>query len=130
MKAEALINTGNIDNGLSSVDNVRNFQGANLAATSGTSQSLAQAKEIVRRERRIALMFRGLAFYDARRVGYIYNSSNGGGRTGCILIDGSGNVQTNVSINYNYLDYWDVPGNETSYNPAKSGSAPIVNPQQ
>jgi outer membrane receptor protein involved in Fe transport len=130
MKAEALINTGSIDPGLTHVDNVRNYQGANLAPTSGTGLTLAQAKEVVRRERRIALMFRGFAFYDARREGYIYNSTNGGGRTGCVLIDGSGNVQTNVFINYNYLDYWDVPGNETAYNPASSGSAAIINPQQ
>lgn len=130
MKAEALINTGNIDQGLASVDNVRNYQGANLAPTSGANLTLAAAREVIRRERRIALMFRGLAFYDARRVGFIYNASNGGGRTGCVLIDDNGVTQTNVSINYNYLDYWDVPGNETAYNPASSSSAPVVNPQQ
>lgn len=130
MKAEALINTGAIDQGLTSVDKVRAYQGANLAATSGTSQTLAEAREIVRRERRIALMFRGLAFYDARRVGYIYSTSNGGGRSNCVLIDNTGATQTGVVIDYNYLDYWDVPGNETAYNPATSGSAAITNPQQ
>jgi hypothetical protein len=130
MKAEALINTGSIDVGLSSVDNVRKFQGANLAATSGKGLTLAQAQAQVRSERRIALMFRGLAFYDARRWGVIVSTANGGGRTGCNLIDNTGTLQTNVTIDYNYLDYWDVPGNELSYNPAKSGSAAVVNPIQ
>jgi hypothetical protein len=130
MKAEALINTGNIDQGLTSVDNVRAYQGANLAPTSGTGLSLAQAVKQVYSERRVALMFRGLAFYDARRFGIIYPVANGGGRTGANLIDATGALQTNVTIDYNYLDYWDVPGNETAYNPASSGSAPINNPAQ
>ena len=75
-------------------------------------------------------MFRGLAFYDARRWGVIVSTANGGGRTGWNLIDNTGTLQTNVTIDYNYLDYWDVPGNELSYNPAKSGSAAVVNPIQ
>lgn len=130
MKAEALIYTGNIDGGLTSIDNIRTFQGANLAAVHGTGLSLAAAKEELRRERRIALMFRGLAFYDARRWGVITSTSNGGGRTGCVLIDNTGKLNTNVTIDYNYLDYWDVPGNELSYNAASSSSAPVVNPLQ
>jgi starch-binding outer membrane protein, SusD/RagB family len=130
MKAEANINTGNIPAGLTSIDNVRQFQGAGLPAVAGSGLSLAAAREVVRRERRIALMFRGLAFYDARREGFIYSTANGGGRSACVLIDNSSHLNTNVTIDYNYLDYWDVPGNETAYNAAASGSAPIVNPQQ
>ena len=75
-------------------------------------------------------MFRGLAFYDARRWGVITSTTNGGGRTGCWLIDNNGNLNTNVTIDYNYLDYWDVPGNELSYNAASASSAPVVNPLQ
>ncbi|HMG07055.1 MAG TPA: RagB/SusD family nutrient uptake outer membrane protein, partial [Mucilaginibacter sp.] len=68
MKAEALINTGNISAGLLSINNVRTYQGAGLPALSG-SLSLTAAKEELRRERRVALVFRGVAFYDARRLG-------------------------------------------------------------
>lgn len=81
MKAEALINTDQIDAGLASVDNVRKYQKAGLGAVSGTGMSFAAAKEEVRRERRVALVFRGTAFYDARRQGIIYDVSKGGGRT-------------------------------------------------
>ena len=41
----------------------------------------------------------------------------------------AGVVSTNATIDYNYLDYWDVPDNELAYNPAAAGSAPIVNPR-
>jgi hypothetical protein len=75
-------------------------------------------------------MFRGVAFYDARRFGVIVSTANGGGRANCNLIDASGTLQTGVLIDYNYMDYWDVPGNELAYNPAKTGSAPVVNPIQ
>jgi starch-binding outer membrane protein, SusD/RagB family len=130
MKGEANIYAGSIDLGLGSIDKIRKYQGANLAAVSGTGLSLAAAKEEVRKERRIALMFRGLAFYDARRWGVITSVSSGGGRTGCVLIDNNGNLNTNVTIDYNYLDYWDVPGNELAYNAASSSGAPVQNPQQ
>jgi len=130
MKGEAKIYTNDIEGGLASIDNVRTYQGANLAAVAGLGLSLAQAKEEVRRERRIALMFRGLAFYDARRWGVITSVSKGGGRTGCWLIDNSGKLNTNVTMDYNYLDYWDVPDNELAYNPAGAGSAAVKNPQQ
>jgi hypothetical protein len=130
MAAEANIYTGNIDLGLSSIDQIRTYQGANLTAVSGTGLSLAQAKEELRKERRIALMFRGLSFYDARRWGVITSTTNGGGRTGCWLVDNNGNLNTNATIDYNYLDYWDVPGNELAYNAASSSSAPVQNPQQ
>lgn len=127
MKGEANIYLNNISTGLKSIDNVRNYQGANLAPLN-SGLSLAAAKEQLRSERRIALMFRGIAFYDARRWGVIYSTANGGGRTGCWLIDANGNLNVNATIDYNYLDYWDVPGNESAYNAAGSGSVPIINP--
>ena len=128
MKAEALINTSQINPGLTIIDNIRTLQGAGLAAVSGTGLTLAQAKEELRRERRVVLAFRGISFYDARRWGIIKSLSSGGGRTGAVLVSSTGGVSTNGSIDYNYLDYWDVPGNELTYNAPAAGSAPVVNP--
>ncbi len=129
MKAEALIYTNQINQGLAIIDAVRTRQGAGLSAVSNTGLSLSQAKEELRRERRIVCAFRGLSFYDARRWGVINPISQGGGRTGATLVSSTGVVSTNGTIEYGYLDYWDVPGNELAYNPAASGSAPIKNPK-
>src|SRR6185503_12668049 len=137
MKAEAMINSSQIDAGLAQIDAVRNYMGAGLTAVSGTGLTLVQAKEELRKERRIALAFRGLSFYDARRLIFPGRTapisepfSSGGGRTGCMLIPTSGTLNTNVTIDYGYLDYWDVPDNELAYNPAASGSAATKNPKQ
>jgi starch-binding outer membrane protein, SusD/RagB family len=129
MKAEALIYTGSIDLGLASIDAVRTSQGAGLAAVANTGLTLAQAKEELRRERRVALPFIGLSFYDARRWGVINPRAQGGGRTGAVVITGTGAVNTNATIEYNFLDYWDVPDNELVYNPPATGSAPVKNPK-
>ncbi|MGL1604126.1 hypothetical protein ACSTI6_23600, partial [Vibrio parahaemolyticus] len=52
-------------------------------------------------------------------------------RTGCVLIAGTaGTLNTNATIVYGFLDYWDVPDNELAYNPPASGSASVVNPKQ
>ncbi|HTE28700.1 RagB/SusD family nutrient uptake outer membrane protein [Flavitalea sp.] len=129
MKAEALINTSKINEGLAIIDAVRTYQGAGLAAISGTGLSLTQAKEELRRERRVAFPFIGLSFYDARRFGIINPIAQGGGRKGAVVISGSGAINSNATIEYNYLDYWDVPDNEVVYNPPGEGSAPIKNPK-
>jgi len=129
MAAEAKIYTGDIDGGLTLIDEVRDYQGAGLAHVSGTGLTLDQAKEELRRERRVALAFRGFSFYDARRWGVLDDVSQGGGRTGCVVVDNSGNVNTNATINYNFLDYWDVPDNELAYNPPAAGSDPVKNPK-
>lgn len=126
MKAEALINTNQIDAGLAIIDAIRTLQGAGLAAVSGTGLNLAQAKEELRRERRIVCAFRGLSFYDARRWGVIDPTSS---RTGAVAVSNTGVVSTNATIVYGYLDYWDVPGNELTYNPPAAGSAPVKNPK-
>ena len=128
MKAEAKINTNDVVGALASIDAVRTAQGAGLAALAGTTVSLANAKEEVRRERRCALAFRGLAFYDARRYGI--SEKGGAGKTGAVVVDGTGKVNTNATVKYNYLDYWDVPDNELAYNPAAAGSAPLTNPKK
>jgi starch-binding outer membrane protein, SusD/RagB family len=126
MKAEALIQTGQIDLGVKSINNVRNYQGAGLTDL-GTGLTLAVAYEELRRERRIGLAFKGLSFYDARRWEIIDPTKS---RTGCTVLSSTGVVSTNATIVYGYLDYWDVPDNELAYNPAATGSAPIKNPKQ
>lgn len=135
MIAEALINTGAINTGLSHIDAVRDAQGAGIAPVSGTDLNLAQAKEELRRERRIGLYLRGLAFYDARRWGVIDDVSKGGGRSGAVVLSngpsntgGGTKVNTNCFINYNYLNYWDVPKNELEFNAPLAGSAPVISP--
>lgn len=126
MKAEALINTGQVDAGVALINAVRSLQNANITSPNGLS--LVDAKEELRKERRCALLFRGLAFYDARRLGYIDDVSVGGGRKKCTVLSATGAVNTNATINYNYLSYWDVPQNELDFNAAAPGSAPVRNP--
>ena len=126
MKAEALIQTGQIDLGVQSINAVRTYQGAGLAPlAAGMSQ--AAAYEELRAERRIALAFKGLSFFDARRWDIIDPTKS---RTGCVVISAAGGLNTNATINYGYLDYWDVPDNELAYNPPATGSAPVKNPKQ
>ena len=126
MKAEALIQTGSIDLGVQSINNVRTYQGAGLTAL-GAGMTQAAAYEELRAERRIALAFKGLSFFDARRWDIIDPTKS---RTGCVVISAAGALNTNATINYGFLDYWDVPDNELAYNPAVSGSAPVKNPKQ
>ena len=126
MKAEALIMTGQVDAGATAIDAVRTYQGAGLTAL-GAGLTQAAAYEQLRRERRIALAFRGLSFYDARRWDIIAPDKS---RTGAVVVSSTGAVSTNATIVYGFLDYWDVPDNELAYNPAETGSAPTKNPKQ
>ena len=126
MKAEALIMTGQVDAGAAAIDAVRTYQGAGLTAL-GAGLTQAAAYEQLRRERRIALAFRGLSFYDARRWDIIAPDKS---RTGAVVVSSAGVVSTNATIVYGFLDYWDVPDNELAYNPAEAGSAPTKNPKQ
>ena len=126
MKAEALIMTGQVDKGAESIDAVRTYQGAGLTAL-GTGLTQAAAYEQLRRERRIALAFKGLSFYDARRWEIIAPDKS---RTGAVVVSSTGAVNTNATIVYGFLDYWDVPDNELAYNPAAAGSAATKNPKQ
>jgi starch-binding outer membrane protein, SusD/RagB family len=121
MKAEAKIYLGDIAGGLANIDAVRTFQGAGLTAVAGTTTDPIVAKEELRRERRIGLLFRSLSFYDARRWGIIDPVSAGGGRKGAVVVDKNKVINTNATIDFNYLDYWDVPDNEVVYNPPPSG---------
>lgn len=127
MKAEAHINLGGagIETGLAIIDAIRTAQGAGLTPVAGTGLTQAQAREELRRERRVVVALRGLSFWDARRWGVATSST---GRTGCVAMKNTGTVSTNATIVYNYLDYWDVPGNELTYNPPSASSAPVKNP--
>ncbi len=129
MKAEANIKLGNIATGLASVDAVRTYQGAGLSAVSGVVTDPALAYEELRKERRVALLFRNVALYDARRWGVLDDVSAGGGRTGCVVLSTTGTLNTNATINYNFVDYWDVPDDETALNPPSATSAAVKNPK-
>jgi hypothetical protein len=123
MKAEAKLWKGDVAGAAASINAVRNYQGAGIAAI--TSTNAAVVKEELRKERRVALAFRGLSFYDARRWGVLDN-----GRTGAVVISKDGSsISTNATIKYGYLDYWDVPDNELANNPAGAGSATTKNPK-
>jgi len=133
MLAEAQINLGNIDAGLAHVDKVRVSENAGLAAVSGTGLSLAAAKEELRTERRIGLFEKGVAFYDARRWGVTAPVASGGGRANAIvyvphsLINTANDQPLPCFMEYNYMDYWDIPQNELDFNAPASGSAAVKN---
>lgn len=133
MMAEAYIRTGQIDQGLAIIDEIRDYQDANLYPVSGTGLTQAQAIEELRRERRVALFMRGLAFYDARRWGVTAPSAQGGGRANAVVYLPAALAGTaidtvrNCFMEYNYMDYLDVPLNEVDFNAAAPGSAPIKN---
>ena len=132
-RAEALIYTNQIEQGLQIVDQVRTAQGANLPAVAGTGLSQTQAVAELRRERRVALYVRGTAFYDARRWGRTAPLSQGGGRTDAVvflpssLVGGGGDAARVCVMDYRYVDYFDVPQNELDFNPPSSISAPVKN---
>ena len=130
MLAEANIRTGAIETGLGYVDNVRQYMGAfgaGLLPVQGTGLNLTQALTELTMERRVALVYRGLSYFDSRRFGWIYDISKGGGAYNQTVLDGA-KLNTMATINYNFLDYWDVPADEFVLNPAAAGSAPILNP--
>jgi len=126
MLAEAKIRTGDIAGGVTLINTVRSYQNAGVAALS-TSITAAQALTALTNERGAALAFRGLSWFDARRWGWTYSTANGGGRYGATLIYNKV-VYNNATINYNFMDYWDVPADETVKNPPASGSAAVKNP--
>ncbi|HJT75511.1 MAG TPA: RagB/SusD family nutrient uptake outer membrane protein [Chitinophaga sp.] len=128
MLAEANIRLNNIDAGLAYVDAVRDYMGAGVTAVAGTGLSEIEALNELVKERRVALVFRGLSFYDSRRWGWTYDVTNGGGSYGNTFLTSAGTVNTNVTINYDFLDYWDVPADESDLNPPGEGSAAVKNP--
>jgi hypothetical protein len=127
MLAEANIRTGNIPAGLTIIDAVRNHQGAGVPALAGTTLTTSQALNVLTQERLAALAYRGLSFFDLRRWGWSYAKAKGGGRYGCTVLYNKA-VYTNGFIDYNYMDYWDVPADETEKNAPGTGSSAVKNP--
>ncbi|MBD0295752.1 MAG: RagB/SusD family nutrient uptake outer membrane protein, partial [Flavisolibacter sp.] len=132
MRAEAKINSGDIEGGLQLVDAVRAYQKANLPSVAGKGLTKAQALEELRRERRVALFLKGTAFYDARRWGIIQPKAQGGGRAGGIVLIPGNLLGTNSAfeavpcfLDYSYMEYWDVPQNELDFNAPAPGAAPV-----
>ena len=126
MLAEAKIRTGDVAGGVTLINTVRTYQKAGVAALA-TSITATQALTELTKERGAALAFRGLSWFDARRWGWSYSTANGGGRYGATLIYNKV-VYTNATLNYNFMDYWDVPGDETGKNAPATGSAAVINP--
>jgi len=126
MLAEANIRSGNVNTGVGFINTVRTYQGAGVAAIPN-GLTVAQALQELTMERLAALALRGLSFYDLRRRGWTYAIANGGGRYGSTLIFNN-TVYTNATIDYNFMDYWDVPGDEIEKNAPAAGSAAVVNP--
>jgi hypothetical protein len=125
MLAEANLRTGNIPAGVGLINAVRTYQGAAVAALP-TTLTLSQAMQELTMERLAALALRGLSYYDIRRWGWTYSIANGGGRYGNTLIYNN-IVYTNATIDYNFMDYWDVPGDELEKNSPSADSAPVKN---
>ncbi|QMW03427.1 RagB/SusD family nutrient uptake outer membrane protein [Spirosoma foliorum] len=123
MLAEANMRLGNIETGLGFVDAVRTYQGAGVAAVAGTGLTLSKALTELTKERRVSLFGRGLSYYDNRRWGWTYDISNGGGSYGNTVVTTAGVVNKNVTINYNFMDYWDVPADESVLNPTTTSVA-------
>jgi hypothetical protein len=134
MMAEADIYQGQISNGCALIDQVRASQNAGLppCASHGLTQDSAIAQ--LHSERRIGLYHHNVSWYDARRWGITQPAADGGGRTGNILVPASilGPPITAATllpcqINYSFTDYWDVPANETDFNPPGTASAATHN---
>jgi len=128
MLGEANIRLGNITTGLSFVDAVRDYQGAGVTHVSGVVTDLPTAMKELTNESRVSLFGRGLSFYNSRRWGWIYDISSGGGQYGQWVYNANKTYFTNVTVDYNFMDYWDIPADETQLNPPGTGSAPILNP--
>jgi starch-binding outer membrane protein, SusD/RagB family len=116
MLAEVLIRKDEIEEGLAYIDAVRTHQNSGLPALVGTGLNKEQALEELRSERRVALFINGLAFYDARRWGILKPVSEGGGRENAVICYKNG-VPELATIDYNYLEWWDVPAQEFEFNP-------------
>lgn len=118
MLAEVKLRKDNdIDGALTLVDAVRTYQNAGLAAVAGTGLTKAQALEELRKERRIGLFLKGTSFYDARRWGILKPVAQGGGRTNANVVVAADGTTEACTIDYQYLEWFDVPASETDFNP-------------
>jgi hypothetical protein len=128
MLAEANLRLGNTDVGLGYVDAVRAYQGAGIGSVANGGLGAVDAMMELVMERRVALVFRGTSFYDMRRWGWAYDIGVGGGSYGNNFLTNDGVLHKDVTINFDFMDYWDVPADEADLNPAGEGSVAIKNP--
>ena len=118
MAAEAKLALGNAGEAAELVNTVRDMQGAGLdALTAGDIEF-----ETIRRERRVALLARGLAYYDARRLRI--STPDGGRENAWVYRSDNETLDTDASIYYNFRPYWPVPVHETTFNPPLDAGAP------
>ena len=74
-----------------------------------------------------------MAFYDARRLNITAPAASGGGRQNAIVYLPASLLGTPTDevrpcfMEYNYMDYWDVPANELDFNAPAAGSPPVKN---
>jgi hypothetical protein len=130
MLAEANIMTGNVNAGLTLVDQERTYQGAGVTPVANTGLTQALAYNQLVRERRVALFGRGLSFWDSRRWGWTYDIKQGGGSYGNQILytlpAGGSQMNYNATFDYNFMDYWDVPADEVILNPPSPATAKVV----
>jgi hypothetical protein len=69
-----------------------------------------------------------MSWYDFRRWGTSYAISNGGGANNQNFLNGSTIHYGTATIDYNFLDYWDVPADEYVLNPPAASGASWKNP--
>jgi starch-binding outer membrane protein, SusD/RagB family len=124
MLAERKIRGGDVPGGIVHINNVRTKQNAGALMQITGVLTQAEALEQLRRERRIGLFLKNVAFYDARRWGVIDPVSAGGGRAGAKVLFASGIAD--CVIDYNYMPRWDVPLNELDFNAPSLTSAPTA----
>lgn len=83
----------------------------------------------IRNERKVALLGRSLAFYDARRLGELDSRAEGGGTLGVWVyhLDASGALvlDPDANIYFDFLDYYAIPDAEADFNPRSD-----VSPQE
>ncbi len=134
MIAEAKIESGSdMTGGLAMIDQVRTAQGAGLPPAASHGLTIDSARAQLHSERRIGLYLHNVAWYDARRWGVTAPAASGGGRDNAnVLVPASviGAAAATILpcfLDYNFTDYWDVPANETDFNPPAASSAPIHN---
>ena len=107
-RAEAFIRTGQIEEGLKLIDEVRQFQNAQLPAVASTGLTLFRQK-MSYIGKGDCFILKNTAFYDYRRFGFACKDCQ---RTGAVLVGPNGVIDNNTTIVYNYMDYYDVPTNE------------------
>jgi len=113
---------GSSSNGMVSIEYTFHGRTAHAAGDPWDGRSALDAVELMD----VGMNFRREHLPLSQRTHYVI--SNGGGQYGQKIYNANGTWFTNVTIDYNFMDYWDIPADETVLNAPGSGSAPILNP--